>query len=284
MWTRSKGISLLLLMLLMSISCNPEIKKLEIVRIGNVRLDSINGGIISFRAEIEIRNPYASSATLKDIAFDLALTGPYIAYGKLTRSVELKSGAFAVIDVPLALECNKVTQLDLDALLKPEIQFRLEGSAKMERPFGPRTIPIHVQSKMKAPDLLRVKLRDRTVQSVLSVDAPDMRDFLSLIQNRKVSLLVTNPFQFSIPVQDLDYGISLNNSLLAEGQTDREFILTPGKNRLALSVKPHPLNTLEGLLGSIRNKQIPDLGLSAQLKIARQNRDLLIQLQYSPTL
>lgn len=277
-----KILTICLLFLLPAIHCTPTITKLEIVRIGNIRLDSVTPEILTMRADLAIRNPYSSSARLKNISFDLALTDHFIAYGKLTSSMELKGNSVSLIDVPLAIQCAKVTAKDFESLLSPEIPYRIEGSAVLERPLGPKTLPIQIKNRMSAPGRLQILLKHKSARSILSLEANETKQLLSLIRSRKLKIRFNNPFPFPLTIQDLRYEVKLTNNVVAEGVSESQLSLFPGKNYFEVGVKPRPLGAAEGLLKGFQDRQMPDFTLSSEFRIARENRDLLVRLIYSP--
>jgi LEA14-like dessication related protein len=271
-----------LLILFLVVGCTPTIKKLEIVRIANLRLDSVTPEILTMRADLAIRNPYSSSARLKNISFDLALTDHFIAYGKLTSSMELKGNSVSVIDVPLAIQCTKVTAKDFEALLSREIPYRIEGSAVLERPFGPKTLPIRIKNRMTAPGRLQILLKHKSASSILSLEATGTKQLLSLIRSRKLKVRFNNPFPFPLTIQDLRYEVKLGRNVVADGESKDQLSLVPGKNYLEVRINPRPLGAVEGVLKGFLDRQLPDFTLSSEFRIARDNRDLLVRLIYSP--
>ena len=277
-----KTFSIALLALFLSVGCTPTIKKLEIVRIANLRLDSVTPEILTMRAELAIRNPYSSSGRLKNITFDLALTDHFIAYGKLTSSMELKGNSVSVVDVPLAIQCMKVTAKDFETLLSREIPYRIEGSAVLERPFGPKTLPIRITNRLTAPGRLQILLKHKSALSILSLEATGTKQLLSLIRRRKLKVRFNNPFSFPLTIQNLSYEVKLGKNVFAEGESINQISLQPGKNHLELDVNPRPLGAVEGLFKGFTDRQLPDFTLSSEFRIARENRDLLVRLIYSP--
>ncbi|MCI0601609.1 LEA type 2 family protein [bacterium] len=277
-----KILAICLLFLFPAIGCTPTITKLEIVRIANIRLDSVTPEILTMRAELAIRNPYSSSARLKNISLDLALVDQFIAYGKLTKPVDLEGNSVSVIDVPLALQCKKVTSKDFEALLSREIPYRIQGSAELERPFGPKTLPIQIKNRMNAPGRLQILLKHKSALSILSLEANGTRQLLFLIRNKRLKVRFNNPFAFPLTIQDLRYEVKLGKDVVADGESESYLTLVPGKNHLELGVKPRPMGAVEGLFKGFLDRQLPDFTLSSEFRIARENRDLLVRLIYSP--
>ncbi len=277
-----KSLSIGLLLFLLAVSCTPTIKKLEIVRIGNIRLDSVTPEILTMRAELAVRNPYYSSARLKNISFDLALADQFIAYGKLTNSMELKGNSVTVVDVPLAIQCKKVTAKDFAALLSPQIPYRIEGSAVLEKPFGPKTLPIQIKNSMSPPGRLQIILKHKSALSILSLEASGTQQLLRLIRSRRLNVRFNNPFPFPLTIQDLRYEVKLGKDVVADGISENQLSLLPGKNHLELRVNPRPMGAVEGLLKGFLDRQLPDFTISSEFRIARENRDLLVRLIYSP--
>jgi LEA14-like dessication related protein len=259
------------------IGCNPTIRRLEIVRIGNIRLDSITPDLITLRAELTLKNPYSSSARIKSISFDLALDNGFFAYGKRTELTELKPGSVIVIDVPLAVHTAKVSQKDLDSLMRSQIPYRIQGSAILEKPFGPRTIPIEIRSHIKAPPELRIFLQERTARSMISLQRFETRLFLSLIRQGKLPVRFHNPFRFPITIRSFAYHLEWGKHVIADGLSRGEFQLSPGENRMEIQIQPKPLGAIEGLFQGILDQQIPDLSFSSDFKIAGKERDLAVQ-------
>ncbi len=247
-----------------------------------MRLDSVTPEIVTLRAELAIKNPYGSSARLKNISFDLALTDRFIAYGKRNASTEVKAGSVAILDVPLALQCKQVTEQDFASLFSPEIPYRLQGSAILEEPFGPRTLPIEIRNRIKAPDRLQIFLQDKTASAILSLDRFETRQFLSMIRNRKLKVRFNNPFSFPLIIHDFRYEVKLANQVVADGESESPLPLSPGQNRLELDIHTKPVNALEGLFKGFLDKQMPDMSLSSEFRIVRENRDLIVRLIYIP--
>ena len=271
-------LGLIALLLLIPLGCTPKVQRLEVIRVGNVRLDSVTPQILTMRAELTIRNPYTTSARLKNITFELALTDHFIAYAKRTDSIELKGAALATLDVPLAVQIPKVTEKDLSALLSEKIPYHIRGSAILERPFGPRTLPVEIRNTIVAPDRLKIFLQDKTTGSILSLQKFKTREFLSFLQNQKLPVRFNNPFQFPLTIRDFHYEVKWANQSVVRGESLNELRLEPGENRVELDVIPRPMGALHGIFQGLIDRQLPDLTLISEFRIARQKRDLTVKL------
>jgi LEA14-like dessication related protein len=264
------------------LACNPTIRRLEIIRIGNIRLDSIGSELVALRAELAIRNPYSRSARLKTIDFELALAGDFIAYGKRTDSIEIKANSIEIIDVPIVVHSKKVTERDLESLLSNEIPYRIRGSALLERPFGPRTLPIEIQNRLKSPGNLQVFLQRRTAESILSLERQQTTQFLALIRKRKLPVRFSNPFTFPLQIRNFTYEVRLGKQVIAEGTSVQGLQLAPGENRIDLDVQARPLGAVDSLFKGLLDQQIPDLSLSSNFQVVRGERSLNVRLIYHP--
>jgi len=262
--------------------CTPRIEKLEIVRIGKLRVDSITREMITLRAELVVRNPYSSSARLKDIRFDLSITDHSIAYGRLTGSTELKSGSTATLDVPVAVPCNQITELDLEALFSKSIPYQIDGSAVLEKPFGPRTLPIHIRNRMERPDELQLLLSHQSAFEVISPDASATSQLATLIRQQQLAMRFYNPLPFPLNIDGFEYEVRLGSESVVNGEAKSRIRLEPGKNRFAVSVRPHALGAAGELLDLLISKSIPDLALATNFYLARGERPLKVHLVYSP--
>ena len=120
--------------------------------------------------------------------------------------MELKGNSVTMIDVPLAIQCKKVTTKDFEALLSPQIPYRIEGSAVLEKPFGPNTLPIQIKNRMNPPPgRLQIILKHKSALSILSLEASGTKQLLHLIRSRKLNVRFNNPFPFPLTIQDLRY-------------------------------------------------------------------------------
>ena len=273
---------LLLFSLIFFLGCNPTIRRLEILRIGNIRLDSVTSELVTFRAELAIRNPYSKSARLKTINFDLALAGDFIAYGNRAHSIEIEAGSIEHIDVALAVHCRKVTEDDFSALLGETVPYRIRGTALLERPFGPRTLPIEIQNRIQTPRNLQVFLQRRTAASILSLDQMQTAQFLSLIRTRKLPVRFHNPFSFPLTIRNFNFEAKWGNQAIAKGLSLSSLQLSPGENRIDLDIHPRPFGAIESLFKGLLNQQMPDLSLSSSFQVVRGNRSLDVRLIYIP--
>lgn len=262
--------------------CAPKIEKLEIIHIGKIRLDSITPDILSLRAEILIRNPYSTSARLKNISFDLAITDHPIAYGKLVGSTDLSGGSTRILDVPLAVQCKQVMDKDLDALFQKNIPYHITGSAVLERPFGPRTLPIEVRNEMVAPEDLELLLNNKGPLKVIALDVSETQQLATLIRQRKLSLRLHNPFSLPLTIQDFHYEARLGQGMIANGEAPGPFRLDPGKNRINVTVQPHSSGVAGELLDLLLKKTLPDLTVASNFDIIRNARRLKVRLIYAP--
>jgi LEA14-like dessication related protein len=263
-------------------SCSAKIEKLEILRIGNFRVDSITSEIISVRAEIEVRNPYSTSARLKNISFDLGFTDHPIAYGKLIGSTDLAGGATHVIDVPVAIQCKQIQENDFAALFGKTISYQLTGNAVLEKPFGPRTLPINVHGEIAAPEDLQFQLSNNSAMQVIALDVSGTRELANLIQQRRLSLRFYNPFSFPLTIQEFNTEVHLGKALVAEGVSDETIRLNPGNNQFTVRVAPRTKGAASEFFDFLFSKKIPDLTVSSDFRIIQNDHHLKIMLIYAP--
>jgi len=264
-------------------ACSPSIDKLEVLNISNIRVDSITPELITLRAEVAIKNPYYSSATLKNISFDVSFTGNPVAYGKLAGSTQMKARATAILDVPLAISCKNILRKDFDAFLQDQVPYRIDGNAVLERPFGPRTLPIHVSNVLPKQQKLRLQLNQRSALDVLSPDVSGTAELSSLIRNKQLSMRFYNPLRFNISADPFRYEIRLGSAIVANGRSVEPLNLLPGNNRFRVTVDPHPMALAGNVLDLLITRTIPDLTLESNFNILTEQNSLKVQLIYSPS-
>jgi len=262
--------------------CSSSLDKLEIVRIEKIQVDSIMQEIIAVRAEVAIKNPYSTSARLKNIQFDVSLTDHPVAYGKLTGSTEMKGGATILLTVPLAISCKKITEQDFGTLFQETGSYTIEGSAILERPFGPRTLAINAHNSMPDLEYLKIVLTNQSATEIISPDASGVDQLANLIRKRELSLRLYNPLNFPLSVHNFGYEIRLGKAVIADGNATGDIALQPGTNRISVSVRPRPFALAEDLLNALLQRSIPDLTLASDFIVERNGRQIKIHLVYSP--
>jgi LEA14-like dessication related protein len=280
--TKIKSLFLAVLGVLAVCSCSPKIEKLEIVHIGNFRVDAITREIISLRTEIVVRNPYSTSARLKNISFDLSVTDHPIAYAKLPGSTELSGGATKALDVPLAIQCKQITEKDFAALFEKMIPYTITGNAVLEKPLGPRTLPIDVHGQIAASEELQFQLSNKSALQVIALDVSGTRELASLIRQKKLSLRFYNPFSFPLSIQEFNTELHLGKALIADGVSDENLRLDPGANHIAVRVEPRARGAAGELLDFLLSRSLPDLTVSSDFQVIEKERPLKIKLIYAP--
>jgi len=267
----------------LSAGCIPgKIRKLEIIRIGDVHLRSISQNFLDLNIHVDIQNPYSTSARLKDLTFTLALAGNPFGKGSLSGPIEMPSKSSTSLQVPVTVDCDKVSREDLDALFRPKIPYHLQGSVSLEKPIRMSKVEIDAYGNLKAPNRIEVVLEDRSVLSVISLKDTSIRDLMNLVRKGKLEFEIRNPFHFPIPLESLKYEIGFGKGSLAEGESAETRVLNPGMNRLSILVHPRPFSVAEGLLDSFLDQRAPALNLSSDLLLHQNDRDLLIHLRYRP--
>jgi LEA14-like dessication related protein len=274
---------LLALVICFQQACTSTIDKLEVLRIGNIRVDSIAREMITLRAKIEIKNPYYSSAQLKNISVDVSFTDHPIAYGKLSGATRLKPRGTAALDVPLAISCKDLSERDFQALFQDRVPFRIEGNAMLEKPFGPRTLSIHVLSSLQNQEEIRLSLNQKTALDILSPDASGAAELASLIRKKELAMRFYNPFGFPLSLDDFQYQLRLGNGIIAVGRAENRLQLAPGNNRFRVTVEPHPVALAGNLLDALVHRTIPDITVSSKFALLDEQRRLKVQLTYSPS-
>jgi LEA14-like dessication related protein len=263
-------------------SCSPTIEKLEILRIENVRIDSITRNLIAMRAAVTVKNPYYSSAKLKNITFDVSFTDHPIAYGKLAGITEMKARQIITLGVPLVISCKDITQNDFQTFLQTGARFRVDGSAILESPFGPRTLAIHLTNRLPELNTLVLRLNQKAILDILSPDVSSAAELASLIRKNKLSMRLYNPFAFDLSVNSFRYEIRMGNRALANGGSEEPLQLRPGTNRFAVTVAPHPMALADNLLDLLITRTLPDLTLDSNFAVVNGEHSLKFQLLYSP--
>lgn len=269
------------LLILLFLGCVPgKIRRLEIVRIGEVHLRSIDAETIRMEVALDVRNPYRSSARIKDLVFDAGVGHGLIGKGTLPESTHLPAQDTVSLEIPVVIRCVDVTAPDLDALFQPAIPYRIRGFATLEKPVRKPKIEIDAQGTVKTPSPLTVALTGDSVRSILSLRDSTIRELIKLIRSGSIELEVRNPFSFPVRMNRFEYEIGFGRDSLANGSSVEAALLQPGVNKIAVPVRPRPAGVLETLLRSALDQRVPKLNLSAVLTLQRDDRELTLHLKY----
>ncbi len=264
--------------------CNlTTVRDLEVKRLGRVQVEGADAEQLRLEIELEIYNPRDVAARIRDIDCRLALTGDFVASGRLDGETELPASGSRVIVLPLAVSFAKVTEKDFEALLQEEIPYRVSGTARLLEPLERDEIRLEIRGSLPAPDRVEVTLTGRGGAPFLS--QPVVRtDIGGLLSGRAVAEVeIDNPFRFAVPIEAFDYRIELRGKAIGRGAAARGAVLEPGPNRLQLPILGDPLRALGGIASGILDDGRLDVAVSGIVVIRSGLRRLSIHLDYALT-
>lgn len=258
------------------------VRDLEVTRLGRVEVTAADAEHLRISAELEITNPRDVAARIRDLSYQLAVGGGFIAFGRLEGENEIPAGGSRSFTLPLRVPFAAVTEEDFAAVLGPEIPYRLTGTAMLLEPVERDRIRLDLQGTVPAPARVEARLDRRSSAPFLSEPVVGT-DLAGLVAGRGVvEVELTNPFRFPLRIAELDYEVELGGDPIGRGAIARDAVLEPGVNRLELPIRGSPLRALGGIASGLLGDGRLDVEVSGVVVIRRGERRLSIHLVYDP--
>lgn len=256
--------------------CRPSLDRLEIQGIRDVRVLALDPEGAALGARVAIRNPGGAAARVTTLDLRAGLGGPWVAQGAAAAPVDMPARGAGEFDLRLQVAWKQVTRADLDALLAPEIPYRLEGRASIDRPLRLDALPVRAEGRARVPGPVRVSLPPGTLGGSTGLVrlGPARLTGLGLVrQEGVVELVVENPLAFDVPLLRLDCALEAGGTLLAEGSL-RDLRLKPGVNRLRLPVRTSLLGAAAGIAADLLQGRPRALAARGTLALGGPDRHL----------
>ncbi len=190
------------LMVLSACATLKEIVKEPEVTFKNVTPQNLSLTEGTFLFNFDVSNPNALGLTLSEVTYDLDINGKNFLKDKLKNGISLPAQGRSTMTIPVTVRYTDLFSSISDALKSDSVAYRIKGDIGI----GPLSVPYKHQGKLEMPKLPDVSIADFSV-SKLSFDGAAV----------KMKLRLTNPNDFGIDLNGLDYALKLQGQEIAKG-------------------------------------------------------------------
>ena len=274
-------LSLLLLLLLVAgcQSCVPgTVRNLEIRALGDVEVLAISEESAEILISAELFNPLGDAVRVRDLEYEMALAGAFLARGRLTSELSLPAREVVMTKLPLTVRLDRVSAADFASFFEAQIPYRLRGTFTALEPIARTGLKLDIRGSASAPERLEIRLPESAARSWyawtgVSTDLP------SILRGRgTLEAVLRNPFPFALQVDRLQYEILLDGRVIGDGQI-RTQTLSPGFTRIDLPVEIRPLELTESLLSTLLEARLSQPEVRGRLTLQGQARQIVVLLQ-----
>lgn len=228
-------------------------------RISSTKLSGLSFEQADLLFDIEITNPNSIGISLAGFDYDLLLNNTSFLKGEQDEKTEIKANGQATIPLPLSLNYKNIIKTFQTLKDADDVSYTLNTGLSFNLPvLGPMRIPISTSGKVPMLKLPNISLKSLKLKN-LSFSGAEF----------DLALGIDNPNSWSMIVNALQYGFSINGKQWIDGQTTSK-INVNGKQDNILHI-PFSLNFLEigsGVYNIITNGKGLNYSLTGQADLS----------------
>jgi len=260
--------------------CVGTIKKVDIIRIGEVRVHDIDQDSLRCLVSADVRNPHPMKVRMRDLSFSMGITRGPIGAGHVQKEMEIDSDSVKNVQIPLTVQFKNLTQSDFDALFGSYIPYHITGTFELKKPIHKKEVEVDSTGRIKAPRRMKFRLTDDSFMNLISFE-PSALDQIKLLSGHgTVKLKIQNPFKFDIGFYSFKYHFESGGKVVADGFLVKPQLIHPGANELELPVDVHFKEGIKEAIGSMLDTHFHLLNMTGTLVLRSGRRKLYADLTY----
>jgi LEA14-like dessication related protein len=268
------------LLLIYAIGCVGKVKKIDVLRIGEVQIYDVTEDSLHCLVSVDVRNPQIVKVRIDDLSFQMGITQGSIGSGQTEKPIEIDSNSVKTLQMPLQVVFKKFSKKDYQALFQSHIPYHIVGNVELEKPIHVKEVEIDSFGRIKAPSRMKVRLLDQSFMNLAKFESFQAGPVNLLPGKAKIRLNIKNPFQFEVGLYSFTYRFESGGKVIADGILVESTVLSPGPNQVVLPINFHPLEGLKEAIGAIFDAKFHRVTAYGTIVLREGSKKLTIDLSY----
>lgn len=233
-------------------------------KVVSTNIDGLDLNGLNLNFGVEIQNPYSTNIPLTQLSYALATEGnPFLSGQLAEKPGSIPAMGSTVVKVPVRIDFQKAMQLVSSIQPGKSVPYQADLTISVDAlGLGNVDIPLRQTGQIPVPDLPKVEVSQVEWQEISMNKA-----------RAQVKLKMTNPNDFALALQQMNYRFSLGGNELANSQLQVvQSLASNGESELVIPLEFAPMSLGMGVLNLIRGS-----GASYEL-----NGDLKVGTDFGP--
>ena len=233
-------------------------------KVVSTSIDGLDLNGLNLNFGVEIQNPYSTNIPLTQLSYALATEGTPFLSGQLAdKPGSIPALGSTVVQVPVRINFQKAMQMVSSIQPGKSVPYQADLTISVDAlGLGNVDIPLHQSGQIPIPDLPKIEVSDVAWQEISMSKA-----------RAEVKLKMTNPNDFALALQQMNYRFSLGGNEIANSQLQVDQSLASNEeSELIIPLEFAPMSLGMGVLNLIKGS-----GASYEL-----NGDLKVGTDFGP--
>ena len=203
------------------------------VHVSSAKLSGLSFDQADLLFDIEISNPNSIGISLAGFDYDLELNSVSFLKGDQKKKLEIRAKDVVTVQLPLSLSYRNIYETYQSLKTEDRVAYALKTGLSFDLPLlGVVRVPVSTSGNIPMPKLPSISLKSINLEKLSLTSA----DFNALVE-------IGNPNSWSLLVNTLQYGLTINGKQWMDGTTTKGISLDP-KRETSLHI-PFSLNFME---------------------------------------
>lgn len=233
-------------------------------KVVSTSIDGLDLNGLNLNFGVEIQNPYSTNIPLTQLSYALATEGTPFLSGQLADKPEsIAAMGSTVVQVPVRINFQKAMQMVSSIQPGKSVPYQADLTISVDAlGLGNVDIPLRQHGQIPIPDLPKIEVSDVAWQEISMSKA-----------RAEVKLKMTNPNDFALALQQMNYRFSLGGNEIANSQLQVVQSLASNEaSEVTIPLEFAPMSLGMGVLNLIKGS-----GASYEL-----NGDLKVGTDFGP--
>lgn len=233
-------------------------------KVVSTTIDGLDLNGLNLNFGVEIQNPYSTNIPLTQLSYALATEGTPFLSGQLADKPEsIAAMGSTVVQVPVRINFQKAMQMVSSIQPGKSVPYQADLTISVDAlGLGNVDIPLRQHGQIPIPDLPKIEVSDVAWQEISMSKA-----------RAEVKLKMTNPNDFALALQQMNYRFSLGGNEIANSQLQvAQSLASNEASEVTIPLEFAPMSLGMGVLNLIKGS-----GASYEL-----NGDLKVGTDFGP--
>lgn len=233
-------------------------------KVVSTSIDGLDLNGLNLNFGVEIQNPYSTNIPLTQLSYALATEGTPFLSGQLAdKPGSIPALGSTVVQVPVRINFQKAMQMVSSIQPGKSVPYQADLTISVDAlGLGNVDIPLRQSGQIPIPDLPKIEVSDVAWQEISMSKA-----------RAEVKLKMTNPNDFALALQQMNYRFSLGGNEIANSQLQvAQSLASNEESELIIPLEFAPMSLGMGVLNLIKGS-----GASYEL-----NGDLKVGTDFGP--
>lgn len=233
-------------------------------KVVSTSIDGLDLNGLNLNFGVEIQNPYSTNIPLTQLSYALATEGTPFLSGQLAdKPGSIPALGSTVVQVPVRINFQKAMQMVSSIQPGKSVPYQADLTISVDAlGLGNVDIPLRQSGQIPVPDLPKIEVSDVAWQEISMSKA-----------RAEVKLKMTNPNDFALALQQMNYRFSLGGNEIANSQLQvAQSLASNEESELIIPLEFAPMSLGMGVLNLIKGS-----GASYEL-----NGDLKVGTDFGP--